>query len=87
MKKSLLLLAGVMGVSSLSAQTEQQSIKFRDNWSVGIQGGIVSPLTHSAFFKNARATMGVNVNKQFSPIYGLTVENMSIARPLSMQVT
>lgn len=76
MKKSLLLLAGVMGVSSLSAQTEQQSIKFRDNWSVGIQGGIVSPLTHSAFFKNARATMGVDVNKQFSPIYGLTFENM-----------
>ena len=56
MKKSLLLLAGVMGVSSLSAQTtdEEQYVKFRDNWSIGINGGIVTPLTHSAFFKNAR---------------------------------
>ncbi len=78
MKKSLLLLAGVMGVSSLSAQTtdEEQYVKFRDNWSIGINGGIVTPLTHSAFFKNARATMGIDLNKQLSPIYGLTLENM-----------
>lgn len=76
MKKSLLVLAGVIGMSSLNAQTEQQNVKFRDNWSVGINGGIVSPLTHSAFFKNARATMGIDLNKQFSPIYGLTFENM-----------
>lgn len=76
MKKSLLLLASIIGLSSLNAQTFEQTTKFRDNWSVGISGGIVSPLTHSAFFKNARATMGVNLNKQFSPIYGLTAENM-----------
>ena len=78
MKKSLLLLAGVLGVSSLSAQTtnEEQYVKFRDNWSIGINGGIVTPLTHSAFFKNARATMGIDLNKQLSPIYGLTLENM-----------
>lgn len=77
MKKSLLLLAGVLGISSLNAQTtEEQTTKFRDNWSIGLNGGIVTPLTHSAFFKNARATMGLDLNKQFSPIYGLTLENM-----------
>jgi outer membrane protein OmpA-like peptidoglycan-associated protein len=76
MKKSLLLLASIIGLSTLNAQTFEQTTKFRDNWSIGINGGIVSPLTHSAFFKNARATVGVNLNKQFSPIYGLTVENM-----------
>ena len=78
MKKSLLLLAGVLGISSLNAQTtdEEQYVKFRDNWSIGINGGIVTPLTHSAFFKNARATMGIDLNKQLSPIYGLTLENM-----------
>ena len=77
MKKSLLLLAGVLGVSSLSAQTtnEEQYVKFRDNWSIGINGGIVTPLTHSAFFKNARAVVGLDVNKQLSPIYGLTLES------------
>lgn len=77
MKKSLLLLAGVMGLGSLNAQTtEEQSVKFRDNWSIGVNGGIVTPLTHSAFFKNARATMGIDLNKQLSPVYGLTFENM-----------
>ena len=77
MKKSLLLLAGVLGASCLNAQTtEEQTTKFRDNWSIGINGGIVTPLTHSAFFKNARATMGIDINKQLSPIYGLTFENM-----------
>ena len=77
MKKSLLLLAGVLGISSLNAQTtEEQTTKFRDNWSIGLNGGIVTPLSHSAFFKNARATVGIDLNKQLSPIYGLTFENM-----------
>lgn len=78
MKKSLLLLAGVMSLGSLNAQTteEEQYVKFRDNWSIGVNGGFVTPLTHSAFFKNARATLGIDLNKQLSPIYGLTLENM-----------
>ncbi len=77
MKKSLLLLAGVLGLGSLNAQTtEEQTTKFRDNWSIGLNGGIVTPLSHSAFFKNARAAVGIDLNKQLSPIYGLTFENM-----------
>lgn len=77
MKKSLLLLAGVLSLGSLNAQTnEEQTTKFRDNWSIGLNGGIVTPLSHSAFFKNARATVGIDLNKQLSPIYGLTFENM-----------
>ena len=58
MKKSLLLLAGALSLGSLNAQTtEEQTTKFRDNWSIGLNGGIVTPLSHSAFFKNARATV------------------------------
>ncbi len=76
MKKSLLLLAGVLCLGSLNAQTEEQHVKFRDNWSIGVNGGILTPMSHSAFFKNARATMGIDINKQLSPIYGLTFENM-----------
>lgn len=78
MRKSLLLLAGVLSLGSLSAQTkyEDQTSKFTDNWSIGVSAGILSPLTHHSFFDNARANMGVNINKQFSPIYGVTIENM-----------
>ena len=76
MKKSLLLLAGALSFGSLNAQTtEDQNTKFRDNWSIGLNGGIATPLTHSAFFKNARAVIGLDLNKQLSPVYGLTVEN------------
>ena len=76
MKKSLIFLCGALGVSSLSAQeTNLSGNKFRDNWSIGLNGGIVSPLTHSAFFKNARAVVGLDVNKQLSPVYGLTLES------------
>ena len=83
MKKSLLLAACVLGFGSLNAQTTEQYTKFTDNWSVGVNVGILTPLTHSAFFKNARATMGVDINKQLSPIYGLTLENMwSINSPI-----
>lgn len=33
-------------------------------------------MKHSAFWGNMRGTIGLNVNKQFSPIYGLTLESM-----------
>ena len=49
--------------------------KFGDNWSIGLNGGIATPLTHSTFFKNSRAVVGLDINKQLSPIYGLTLES------------
>ena len=77
MKKSLLLILSALSLSNLNAQeTNLGGNKFCDNWSIGLNGGIVTPMTHSAFFKNARATMGIDLNKQLSPIYGLTLENM-----------
>ena len=77
MKKTKQLLAGSLSLGSLYAQTtEEQTTMLRDNWSIGLNGGIVTPLSHSAFFKNARATVGIDLNKQLSPIYGLTFENM-----------
>lgn len=76
MKKSILFLLGIMTFGCLTAQeTTISGTKFTDNWSVGLNGGIVSPLTHSAFFGNARAVVGLDINKQFTPIYGLTLES------------
>ncbi len=76
MKKSIFLLLGVLTLGNLSAQEYNLSgNKFCDNWSFGLNGGIVTPLTHSAFFPNARAVVGVDLNKQLSPVYGLTVES------------
>ena len=78
MKKFVIMtLAAVIGLGSANAQkTVLAGTKFRDNWSIGINGGILTPFNHSAFFKNSRATVGVDLNKQLSPVYGMTLENM-----------
>lgn len=101
MKKSLIVLASLMSLSSVNAQYvvgtkpgDNKSVdinlagnKFRDNWSVGVNGGIVSPLTHSAFFKNSRAVVGLDVNKQLSPIYGMTLESNWTINTVSPKAT
>ena len=76
MKKSLIVLLSALCVSGLNAQDYNLGgNKFGDNWSIGLNGGIATPLTHSAFFKNSRAVIGLDINKQLSPIYGLTLES------------
>lgn len=73
MRKSLFALLSVLGLGTMNAQNTGNH--FCDNWSLGINGGIVSPLTHSAFIRNSRAAFGIDINKQLSPIYGLTLES------------
>lgn len=59
------------------AQTAVEGNKFTDNWSIGFNAGGTTPLTHSAFFKNMRAVLGVGVDKQVTPILGFGVEAMA----------
>ena len=42
-----------------------------DNWSVGVKGGVTTPMTHSAFWKNSRPAMGVELSKQITPVLSL----------------
>lgn len=79
MKKSILLLAFVLGAFSVNAQTDQKALqgtKMSDNWSWELKAGGVTPLTHSAFLKNARPAFGVGISKQLTPIFGLGVQGM-----------
>lgn len=76
MKKSIILLAYVLGAFSAKAQTVIESTKFTDNWSVGINAGAVTPLTHSAFFKSMRPAFGVGFSKQLTPNFGLGFQGM-----------
>ncbi len=45
-------------------------------WSVEVNAGVITPLTHSAFFKNARPGFGIGVSKQLTPIFGLGLQGM-----------
>ena len=76
MKKIIFLaLSGIMALSA-SAQTLVDGNKISDNWSVGFNAGAITPLTHSAFFKNMRSTFGVEANKQLTPVFGLGIESI-----------
>lgn len=77
MKKIVASLVLCMAVIAANAQKALEGNKFTDNWSVGFNAGGTTPLTHSAFFKNMRAVLGVGLDKQVTPVLGLGFEAMT----------
>ena len=46
-----------------------------DNWSITLQGGAKAPLNgRLSVFPNSRGVVGLAINKQLTPNYGLTLE-------------
>lgn len=76
MKKSIILSAFVLAALTANAQTTVQGSKFTDNWSIELKTGIITPASHSAFFKNARPALGIEFTKQLTPVFGLGVQGM-----------
>ncbi len=75
MKKLFVLGAlAAMSVASVSAQEAVEKTNFGSNWSIGVDGGVTTPFEKGGFFKNIRSAVGVNVEKQISPTFGLGVE-------------
>lgn len=86
MKKSILISAFVMGAFTMYAQNDRTALEGTrpgDNWYMGIKGGATTPLTHSAFFKNARPAFGVEIGKQLTPIFGLGLQGMGYVNTTS----
>lgn len=77
MKKSVLsiMLCAVAAVA-LQAQTALMGTRGTDNWSVGVRWGGTTPLTHSAFFGGMRPALGLELSKQLTPAFGLTLQGM-----------
>ena len=79
MKKFIIVSAFALGAFTANAQTGKtalQGTKFGDNWSIGINAGAVTPLTHSSFFKDARPAFGFGITKQLTPVFGLGIQGM-----------
>lgn len=77
MKKLLLFAALAAGTVGASAQTmAMMPQKFSDNWSIGVEGGVTTPMNHSPFFKNMRGMAGIHLQKQMSPVFGMGVEGI-----------
>ena len=65
MKKFIAVIVACLTCSGIYAQRAYEGANLGDNWSIGIHAGVTTPLTHSAFFPNMRATWGLATNFSF----------------------
>lgn len=77
MKKFIAVIVVCLTCSGIYAQRAYEGANLGDNWSIGIHAGVTTPLTHSAFFPNMRATWGLGIGKQLTPFFGMGVEAMT----------
>lgn len=83
---TLILILG----ASLTAAQAQNSVKktgFFDNWSLSLVGGAITPTTHHAFWGSMRATYGLELNKQITPVVATSLQytaanNVSASRTI-----
>lgn len=61
---------------SASAQNAIESPRFFDNWQIGVEGGVTTPMHHAAFFGDMRAVVGLNLQKQITPVFGVGAEGL-----------
>lgn len=75
MKKTIIAATAIaaLGAMSATAQVIEQP-NFGDNWSLGIEGGVTTPMNHNPFFGAMRGQFGIHVGKQLTPVFGLGIE-------------
>lgn len=75
MKKSIILTIVAAAAVTASAQTAMAPTNFGSNWSVGVDGGVTTPMArHHAFFGDMRGQFGLHVQKQITPAFAVGVE-------------
>ena len=72
MKKILTLAAVALCVLSANAQVTAH--KFFDNWSIGVNGGVVTKTTGKTSFDDFGRVAGLELTKQITPVWGLGFE-------------
>lgn len=77
MKRFILASALVGCIMGASAQDLIERPTFGDNWQIGLDGGITTPLKGHSFFQNIRPTVGLHIGKQLTPLFGLGVEGVA----------
>lgn len=75
MKK--IILSATLALGSIAAASAQQAVvtpSFGDNWSLGIEGGVTTPMKGHAFFGSMRPVIGLHLDKQITPVFRLGAE-------------
>lgn len=86
MKHTLLFVAMTMAALTAQAQRTVKGAGFFDNWSIGVNAGGITPLTHSSFTDDMRVTYGLELSKQVTPVVGLGFQYM-VAHNVSPSLT
>ncbi len=78
MKKILLAAIATVSLMSAQAQKAYQPVCFFDNWSIGLDGGVTTPLSKGhAFFGDMRGAFGLHIQKQVTPVVAVGVEGLA----------
>lgn len=78
MKKKSIFAALLMAAAvSASAQNAYEGTRFLDNWYIGINGGVVTPTAHSAFWQGMRGVTGLELGKQITPVLGVSFQGLA----------
>lgn len=73
MKKFILMFVALFAAFTANAQIATENPKFFDNWSLGIGGGVTSPLDFNSTFP-VNAGLGLQLTKDITPVLGLQGE-------------
>lgn len=74
MKKFVITMGIMLAALSMSGREAIARTGFSDNWGVGVDAGLVSPLKGHSFFGNMRPTAGVSLEKRVLPSFSLGTE-------------
>ena len=73
--KKVLFAAALAGCAlTVGAQNVIERPTLGDNWQIGLDAGVTTPLKGHSFFQNMRGNFGIHVAKQITPILGLGIE-------------
>lgn len=76
MKKVLFMAAALAaGIMTVNAQDLVERTNLKSNWSIGVDGGVTTPMTGHAFFGSMRGVAGIHVGKQITPLFGAGIES------------
>lgn len=77
MNRLLICVIMFAGILSASAQKNYEGTTMKDGWSVSIAGGVFQPTVGQNPLKDNRALANVEVQKQFSPVFGVGINYMA----------
>lgn len=74
MKKTLIISAAAATIGLCASAQAIESPSFGDNWYLGFDGGVTTPLTHHPFFKSMKPVVGVSLEKKLTPTFAIGAE-------------